>query len=200
MPTFYDLPDQDMLAKLKEISTSYHAELLEANANIGIIVCRREGKDGESMEAFAPALARVRVTSRKARLHTEHDAIIEICHFRWNNASSATQRALLDHELTHLELRMYKDELSLDDLGRPKLRLRKDEIELTAFTEVIARHGADAVEWRGISDAYAKAQAALESRPTGASFISAATTTYGIGMTTAQTSTFRFPVAGTMGQ
>ena len=165
MPTFFDIPDIDTSNLLKEMIDTYHDELNQANVNVGIIVVRREGKDGEGRDAFPPANARVRPTPRKYRLHCEHDAIIEICHHRWNTANTATKKALLDHELTHLLVMEKEGAPMLDDLGRPRLKLRKDEIELTAFTEVIARHGSAAIEWRSISNAYTMAEEAMAQHP-----------------------------------
>ena len=164
MPTFFDIPDPDMTNVLTDILTDYHNELLNACVNVGIIVVRKEGKETESMPAFPPALARVKITSRKNRLHCEHDAIIEICHFRWNSLTLAGQKALIDHELTHLVPMVKDEEIVKDDLGRPRLKMRKDEIDLTAFTEVIARHGAEATDWKSISHAFQVATAAMAQR------------------------------------
>ena len=161
MPTFFDVPDESTVSILEDVMNEYHTELVNAKVNVGIIICRKETKEGFSLEAFPPALARVRPTPRKQRLYCEHDAIIEICHLRWENSSTATKKAIIDHELTHLQVREKNGEAIIDDLGRPLLRMRKDEIDLTAFPEVISRHGINAIEWQSISNAYQRAGASL---------------------------------------
>ena len=165
MPIFFDLPDPRTLSVLEEVMNTYHPHLVKAKVNVGIVVCRKEDKEGFSKESFPPAYARIRPTSRKNRLHCPHDATIELCHFHWESMDTQRQRALLDHELTHLLVREKEGQPILDDLGRPLLRMRKDEIELTAFTEVIERHGKSALDWASISSAYNKAQTALGSSP-----------------------------------
>lgn len=60
----------------------------------------------------------------------------------WNEASIEDQKALLDHELYHINVRAGKT----DDLGRPVLGLRKHDVEFGWFAAVASRHGAHSME------------------------------------------------------
>jgi hypothetical protein len=61
--------------------------------------------------------------------------------YRWPELDELTQVAVLDHELTHLEL-VTDDEgtVKYDDYGRPKLRMRLHDICHGWFSEVAKRH------------------------------------------------------------
>lgn len=61
----------------------------------------------------------------------------------------ARRRAVIDHELTHLELVCDKKTgkpVLHPETGRPKLRLRKHDYQFGWFTEVAQRHGVHSVE------------------------------------------------------
>jgi hypothetical protein len=76
------------------------------------------------------------------------DALVTLDGDRWGDFSPRQQRAILDHELTHLEL-VVSDEGGVegDDIGRPRLRLRKHDHQFGWFDAVVRRHGANSVEW-----------------------------------------------------
>lgn len=65
----------------------------------------------------------------------------------WETASGEQARALLDHELTHIEVMTDKHGRILwDDIKRPKLRLRPHDFEFGWFISVAERHRAAAQE------------------------------------------------------
>lgn len=65
----------------------------------------------------------------------------------WQNATEASRRALLDHEMHHLEVCFDEDQVLItDDLKRPKLKLRKHDVEVGWFAIVAGRHGSASLE------------------------------------------------------
>jgi hypothetical protein len=61
--------------------------------------------------------------------------------------SKATQVAVLDHELTHLELVTDGDgTVKYDDYNRPKLKIRLHDIHYGWFSEVAKRHKGASIE------------------------------------------------------
>ena len=57
------------------------------------------------------------------------------------------QRALLDHEVAHLELvRDDAGKVKTDDAGRPRLRIRPHDYQTGGFWDVIERHKEAACE------------------------------------------------------
>ena len=76
------------------------------------------------------------------------DVLILIDGDRWGDWSHEDRRALLDHELCHIqlnELPLLGTYATADD-GRPKVELALHDIHIGGFRAVIARHGPNAVE------------------------------------------------------
>lgn len=87
------------------------------------------------------ALGIARKIPLKDRALGRADAEIAIDGDWWNGASDKQRRALLDHELHHLSVKIDKRGLVLDDLGRPVIVLRKHDHEIGWFKIIAARHG-----------------------------------------------------------
>lgn len=87
------------------------------------------------------ALGITRKIGLKDRALGRGDAEIAIDGDWWDDASEEEQRALLDHELTHLV-----PTGDCDDLRRPIIKLRPHDHEFGWFREVAARHGAHSQE------------------------------------------------------
>jgi hypothetical protein len=120
-----------------------------------------------------PALAQVKITPLKQRVQGIADATITLDGDRWGDHEREQQIAILDHELCHLET--IEDEeavalveaiksddekspppdrtkeaprpIKLDDIGRPKLRIRKHDHQFGWFDDVVRRHGRSSIEW-----------------------------------------------------
>ena len=82
-----------------------------------------------------------RKVSLKDRAKGLADAEIILDGDNWNELIEAEQRALLDHELHHLAIKIDKRGVVKDDLGRPVLQLRRHDAEFGWFTVIAARHG-----------------------------------------------------------
>jgi hypothetical protein len=109
-------------------------------------------------------LATVRVVSLKDRVFKPIDAEMLIDLEAFDGLTGRQKKALLDHELAHLELKEFtyfpvldsdgqptgetEIRFEKDDLDRPKLRLRKGDANFgDAFATVIQRNGRAAVEF-----------------------------------------------------
>lgn len=94
-----------------------------------------------------PCAAKIAIIPYKQRVDKRADAEITIDALWWDNATEPAQRALLDHEISHLELS--KDDLGClktDDQGRPKLSLRLHDWQLGGFRAIAQRYGDNAPE------------------------------------------------------
>lgn len=82
-----------------------------------------------------------RVDDVNRTLH-DQDVIIEIAKDIWDEATAEFKRALVDHELGHVGIRMDEDGQPMIDekTERVKVFIRKHDIE--EFEEVLERHGA----------------------------------------------------------
>lgn len=103
----------------------------------------------------AAALARVRVMGARERVTTGHDAEIELALPHWLEASEKQKLAILDHELTHLEIVRDRDgEPRYDVNGHVRLRLRRHDYIAAGFLEVVQRHRHDSPEVLGVVAAF----------------------------------------------
>lgn len=59
----------------------------------------------------------------------------------WRDATDDERRALLDHELHHIAVKIGKTGLVRDDLGRPVVLMRKHDYDFGWFKVIAARHG-----------------------------------------------------------
>lgn len=159
MPKVYDNGSPATYKLLKTVMDTYHPELVEVNVSIGIVmVTAARNEAGEPTgpaitKGGNPVAAQIRKTIAKQRLHMveKRDALIEIDADQWAVMEDDHRLALLDHELTHIEIR--RDEnlapVITDDL-RPALKLKPDDFALTGFFEVIKRHRRAALEYQSV--------------------------------------------------
>lgn len=95
----------------------------------------------------AAALARVSIVAPRWRAHGVADVEIQIDAAAWEEREERQRSAILDHELTHLDVSLDQDGgPQWDHLGRPKLELRPHDLQFGWFLETARRWGADSVE------------------------------------------------------
>lgn len=141
-------------AMVAAVLEKYHPELHDAELIVDVLVAfATKNEQGEPRgpalsHGGYPAIATVRVNSLKQRVLGQGDALITLDGDRWQDFSPEQQRAIIDHELTHLELTT-SDEGGVegDDIGRPRLRCRKHDHQFGWFDAVVRRHGRHSVEW-----------------------------------------------------
>lgn len=168
MATTYQLADDDVTSLVARIVEENHPELHEAGVRFGVLFA--ENPNGDPIKAHGyPALACVRVVPLKDRVTKGFDAEILIDRGAWDRLGERHKAAVVDHEATHVvrvpnspkAIKAGEAAWKLDDLGRPKLKLRKGDLGVgDAFAEVIARHGDFAVEYLNINKAKAFADGA----------------------------------------
>lgn len=153
MSVTYEKAPPAVLELIRQVMKEHHERLCPMVAVGAVMAYSSDARPAVKLHGAACA-ATIRLTNPRQRRAVEGtpDAIITIDGNRWEFLSPAQQQALLDHELTHLEL-IYKDaspELASD--GRPKLRMRPDDWTLTGFAEVVERHGPDALEMMSLKE------------------------------------------------
>ncbi len=149
MPTFQKCPKEiaDLSADIiEEFET--HQPLADAHVTIDFVFAYsdKDEKTGASINNALSkngmrALGVCRKIPLKDRALGRGDAEIAIDGDWWSEANSQEQRALLDHEMHHIEVRKDDRGFITDDLRRPVLRLRKHDVEVGWFKIVASRHG-----------------------------------------------------------
>ena len=129
-----------------------HAPLLDAGVTTDFVFAYGERDDDGELTGDAithhgvKALGLCKKVKLEDRALGQADTRIVIDGDWWSTAPEAEQRALLDHELHHIEVKVDKRGLVLDDLQRPVVNLRKHDVEIGWFKVIAARHGIDSQE------------------------------------------------------
>lgn len=136
-----------------------YKEILEAKVKIDFLFAfaevSEENEDGSGGQSKGYALTKhgvralgiTRKLGIKDRVMGRGDAEVCLDGDWWEDATPARRRALLDHELHHLEVKLDEDGVVIrDDLKRPKLKLRKHDVEVGWFAIVAGRHGSASLE------------------------------------------------------
>ncbi len=163
MPQSFDKVPEHIDEMITRAIGKWHQPLAHAGVTVDALFCTEYDKDsGEMIPTLKhggyPAAATIKPTSLKERALGVADALLVIDEFVWGESTEAQQMALLDHELTHLEVccdgggsLVVNDgkvigEVKKDDLGRPKLRTRRHDVVLGGFRTVMRRHRANSIE------------------------------------------------------
>ncbi len=150
----YRNADAGDIALLAEMQSTHHRDLVEAGVTVGLLAAHapRDKNTGEpkgqalSLHGY-PCWATVKINSLRDRVEGKADATVTIDGDRWCELETPEQRAVLDHELTHLEVVHDADgAIALDDALRPKLKMRLHDVQLGGFYSIIDRHKMAAIE------------------------------------------------------
>lgn len=148
MPTFERCPPAvNELANAILCSFPSHRPLLDSKVKVDYVFAFPDTDDDGRVLNDAlkhngvKALGICRKIPLKDRAMGRGDAEISLDGEWWKTASEEEQRALLDHELHHIEVKVDNRGPVRDDLGRPVLKLRKHDFQFGWFTVIAHRHG-----------------------------------------------------------
>jgi hypothetical protein len=152
MPTYQKAP-AEIRKQVTAVMKAYHGQLRDAEVMVDVLLARPSvdangDPTGPAIRVHGYAAAAfIRVLSYKDRVIRSFDAEMTLDADRWETSSDAEQTAIIDHELTHLELVTGDGGTVLrDDAERPKLRCRKHDRHFGWFDLVARRHGEDSLE------------------------------------------------------
>ena len=154
MPVILEIPGTDVSELVTELIDQFHPHLRDVDVTFEFLsVTREKDDDGEfagdhplKLHGY-PCAAIVKINAYKLRVQGHADVLITINGEEWETLSRDEQRALMDHELTHVELKTDAEgNLSRDDLGRPKLKMRLHDHQFGWFDAVVRRHGKASIE------------------------------------------------------
>lgn len=139
--TYEKAPD-DFRLLVGEVLARFHPELAAMGLKVDSLFVRAP-RDADGFAAGPalkssggyPAIAQISVTKLKDRVMGRGDCEILVDADRIQNWPERTLLPLIDHELEHLEFTG-----NVDDIGRPKLKLRPHDIEFGWFDAVARRH------------------------------------------------------------
>jgi hypothetical protein len=154
MGATYEKCDVSVTTLLNQLIGKYHSPLKEMKVSFDLVFASKFDKEDMPISAIklhgVAAAAKVKITSLEDRARGIADVKILIDHHEWVSAKPETRAAILDHELTHVTL---KEEGDVDDLGRPKLRLREHDWMVWGFDVIAERYKEFAPETRAMRGA-----------------------------------------------
>lgn len=151
MATTYELCGPEVTSLLAIVKSQHQKALEDAGVTIDAMFADAKGEPAIKVRGY-PAAAKISVTSLQDRVRGIADAKLLIDREAWSRLSESRRIALLDHELEHLDPVIDALGLVLDDLGRPKLRMRPHDFEMGFFESVYKRHGEASMENAAISE------------------------------------------------
>ena len=153
MPTYIKCPDT-VAAMADQILKQYetHQFTVAAGVKIDFVFALADRDDAGNVKGPAlslhgqRALGICRKISLKDRAMGRGDAEIALDGDWWAVAPEDEQRALLDHELHHIAVKIDKRGIVTDDLGRPVIGMRKHDVQVGWFSVIAERHGLNSQE------------------------------------------------------
>lgn len=146
MPKTYTPAPQEIVNHIEAVKQKWHQRLESAGVTISALMV----SGGLTHQGYS-ALAVVKINSLKDRVEGKADCTIDFDEEAYAQWPESKLRAIIDHELEHLQLQTHKKgartgEVKTDDCGRPLLKMKLHDLVLGGFECIIARHQENAVE------------------------------------------------------
>lgn len=149
----YELAGKELQDALAAVLEQFHPHLRDAGVRVDLLLAHASAD--ANGDIAGPALrhhgyqcfATIRIIGLKDRVAGRGDAELLLDGDRCDTWSGDQLQAILDHELTHLELKVADfGHVKRDDIERPLLRTRKHDHQFGWFDCVARRHGKHSVE------------------------------------------------------
>lgn len=150
MPNSFQRATENFEAFARDLVEKNHVELYEVDVKIDYVFTFRDP------EAEAPAimvrghrvLGQARINPLKHRVLGLGDCEVLLDGDAWQDMPVETQKALVDHELEHFEVKRHPKTGAFlyDDAGRPQMKLRDHDYEFGFFGNIARRYGANSIE------------------------------------------------------
>lgn len=157
----YEKAKTEVLERVSRMMEKYHGELVSAEVCLDVLMAHQSldddgnPKGGEPVTLNGyPCQATIKIINAKDRVAGRADAEMVIDAKNWEDLSDEERDALVDHELTHLELKKDKetDKPKYDDSGRPSLKMKKHDHQFGWFDDVVRRHKEASAEAKQATD------------------------------------------------
>jgi hypothetical protein len=155
MPTTYKRADNTAEGCRDRMMEKFHPDLFKLAVNVDLLFAWNDDPEKPAVTLGGyPCYAKVRIVGLKDRTLGHGDAEIIIDEAKWFRLSPAERDALMDHELTHLDLKRDPETYTpmRDALNRPRLTMVKHDYQFGWFTNVVKRHGLSSIEAKQAND------------------------------------------------
>jgi hypothetical protein len=142
MPTTFFPADTEVRAMLDELIEEYRTDLLGRNIRIGLTMAVGENGKPAMKGRGQRILGKCKVNGKLDKTQGKPDADITLDGDYWAIASATRRKALLHHELSHIDL--YDGDT--DENERPILKSRRGDWDFDGFHEMVQLYGPDSAE------------------------------------------------------
>ncbi len=162
MPLF-ERADESIHRLMQKTMDEFHPGLRDAQVTVDCVMAHAK-RDAEG-QPLGPALklhgvpahAIAKILKLKDRAMGRADGEITIDGDRWDTWTAAQQKALLDHELEHFQLKLDREGgVVRDDLDRPSLKMKHHDWDFGWFTSIAQRHGPASFECQQAEQVFQK--------------------------------------------
>lgn len=163
------VPDDDFLKAcdvhqlVRDVMEAYHERLADVKLSVDILLAYVDTDDaGNPLEEALklhgyPCMATIKIRGPKDRAEGRGDVLLSLDVHAFLDLSDTERAAVIDHELTHVDLQLDKNgKPKTDDYGRPKLTLRLHDRQFGWFDAVALRHGRESQEVQQAAALHAK--------------------------------------------
>ncbi len=179
--------NSDVHLMINQAMLNWHKELNQYKVKVGVIFAYSDNVEKPAVKHGGyPAIASVRLVTGKDRVIKDFEVEMLVDASAWKSLSSESKLAVIDHELAHVSLKKKKvkkskdkdkdkeavsekqhedaeEEVVLDDHNRPVLKLKKGDWNVgDGFSDVVSRHGKNAIEYLNIKSAEKMAADAMD--------------------------------------
>lgn len=157
MAATFDRATDETVDILNRTVERFHKELNDYSVRIGLIMAFGPRDEAGNLKRTAiqrngvPCAGQVRIVGLKDRLLKQLDVEVLLDGDYWETIDEPKKIAIIDHELEHIVPVLDKktNKIKLDDLERPKLKLKRDDINWWGIAKIAERHGIDSQEVLG---------------------------------------------------
>jgi hypothetical protein len=146
---WFEKGDDELHASVMSVMEKFHVAMYDAGVAITVLVAKSGERDKAALKFRGrEAYGTIRITNLRDRALMLGDAIMTLNGDLLESWDDRRLRAVIDHELQHLELCVEKKsgKVMEDDLSRPKLKIRQHDYEFGWFSIVAERWGGDSYE------------------------------------------------------
>jgi hypothetical protein len=137
-------------AEVHDILTKVKAESFPPLAQAGVTFDCLFAFDGDLRHHGWPCAATIKINSQERRAAGANDVTLKIHEKTWADMDLQARRALIHHELCHLELQWLPGALlKTDDSNRPALKIVPHDWEFTGFASTARNYRDDSPEVKG---------------------------------------------------
>jgi len=153
MPVTFDKARPETEKLVTEIADLYHADISDYQVSVGVVMAHppldSDGvRKGPALKEFRSETPfKVQLVNTADKLDCAHDVKLFLDFDIWETSTDARRRAIIDSALTRITLVRKDEEVVLDDLNRPKLKLRDYDYVHFGYSELYSRHTINSLEF-----------------------------------------------------